>query len=190
MTMLKAGMSESYFDKHFRVVKVFDKPGDRRVVWKFSINEYEATINDSIGYYTEGERRIDVHSVGSLFPFTSDIHRTIPRKRALRIMTTCLGKFTNPAIEYGAGPDGKATLFLTAQSVLKPEQLNMKEARERKLREGDTRKEAMKAKHEAVRDAIEEGEDDNRPPIFLGSVNLETGKCKKGVAQAGPPRTR
>lgn len=190
--ILKTGMSEPYFDRHFRIVEVFDKPGDRRVVWTLSINEYEARINDSIGYYTEGGKRIDVHSVGNILSSTTDIERTIPRTKALKIMRACLGKFADTAVEYRAGGSGKAGLFLTAASIPKSVRLSPKEIRERerKRKERESRERAMKAKREGDTDVIEEEEENDRPPIFLGVVNLETGKCTRGIAQAGPPKVR
>lgn len=190
--ILKTGMSEPYFNQHFQVVQVFDHPADRRVVWRFSVNEYAATINDAIGYYTDGAKRIDIHGVGDILSSTTDIKQTIPRSRALRIMRACLGKFVNTGVEYRAGGAGSAGLFLTASSIPKSVRLSPKEIRERerKRKERESRERAMKAEREGDTDVIEEEEEDDRPPGFLGWVNLETGKCTKGIAQAGPPRVR
>lgn len=41
--IIETGFSEAYFDKHLRIVATFDKPGDIRVVWRFSLNGYEGT---------------------------------------------------------------------------------------------------------------------------------------------------
>jgi hypothetical protein len=190
--ILKTGMSEPYFNRHFRVVEVLDKPGDRRVVWRFSINEYEATVNDSIGYYTEGGKRISIHSVGNVLSSTTDIKRTIPRSRALRIMRGCVGNFAGTAAEYRAGASGRAWLFLTAASVPKPRRLSPREVRERerKRSERESRQGAVKADREGDTDVVDEEEENDRPPILIGSVNLETGKCTKGIARAGPPKVR
>jgi hypothetical protein len=187
--LLKTGMSEAYFNKHFRLVDVFDKPGDRRVVWKFVINGYEATINDSIGYYTEGSERIDIHSVENALSSTTEIKRTIPRPKALRIMRSCLGKFTEPMIEYRAGASGRAELLLIASSIPKPvPQSRERRAREQDRKEENSRKKVAQAGRESKTDVIEE-EDENDRPVYIASVNLETGKCTKGRAQAGPPLT-
>jgi hypothetical protein len=186
--LLKTGMSETYFNKHFRLVEVFDKPGDRRVVWKFLINGYEATINDSIGHYTEGGKQIYIHSVANTLSSTTDIERTIPRARALRIMRSCLGKFTDPSIEYRAGGAGRAQLLLIASSAPKPIR-RRQEAREREERNRESsRKKATQAGGKAETDVIEE-EDEDGSPVYIASVNLETGKCTKGRAEAGPPKT-
>lgn len=180
--ILKTGMSEPYFNEHFRLVQVVDKPGDRRVVWRFSINEYEATVIDSIGYYTEGPKRIDIHGVESILSSTADIKRTIPRTRALRIMRSCLGKFANPVVEYKADSSRRAVLVLNAHTVPKPEPPGRTETRGSKAE-----KALEKPTGEAEHDVIREGKK-KRPPIFLGSVNLETGKCVKGIGQAGAPK--
>lgn len=188
--LLKTGMSEPYFEKHFRLVEVFDKPGDRRVVWKFFINEYEATVNDSIGYYTEGAKRIDIHSVENTLSSTTDIRRTIPRTKALRIMRSCLGRFTNPTVEYKAGGSGRAELLLTASSspkVVRRRQEVLE--REKSRTEENLRKKPTQTGRENQTDVIEEEDEEDRSPVYIASVNLETGKCTKGKAQAGPPLT-
>ena len=188
--IIKTGMSETYFNKHFHIVQVVDNPADRRVVWRFALNEYEAIVNDSIGYHTEGGIRKDIHGVASLFSSTSDIERTITRQKADRIMRACLGEFGSTAIEYRADDSGKAGLFLTAASIPKPKRLSRKETadRKRKLEEAESREKAAKEKRGNETDVVDEEEGEDRPPIFLGSVNLETGKCRKGIAQAGPPK--
>ena len=182
--ILKTGMSEPYFNKHFRLVEVIDKPGDRRVVWKFLVSGYEATINDSIGYYTEAGKRIDVHSVENVLMSTSDINRTISRARADRVLRACLGKFTDAAIEYRAGSSGRAELVLTAASV--PRSRRSPE-RERKRKKAEK---ASKSAQKIETDVIEEEDDKDRGPIYIASVNLETGKCTKGIGRAGPPKAR
>ena len=48
--IIETGFSASYFDQHFRVVETFDKPGDLRVVWRFSVNEYAVRVTDALGY--------------------------------------------------------------------------------------------------------------------------------------------
>lgn len=187
--MLKTGMSEPYFNKHIRLVEVLDKPGDRRVVWKFIINGYEATIHDSIGHYTEGGKRIDLHSLENALSSTTDIKRTIPRTKAFRIMRSCLGKFTGATVEYRASGSGQAELLLIASSVPKPIRRQEEDrAREEIRKEDSSRKKARQAGG-AETDVIEEDEDNNRGPVYIGSVNLETGKCTKGRARAGPPLT-
>lgn len=187
--LLKTGMSEIFFDRHFRVVEVVDKPGDKRVVWKMSVNEYEATVNDSIGYHTQGQKQINIHSVQNLLSSTSDIKRTISRARALRIMRACLGRFANETVEYRAAGSGKAGLFLTASSVPRIERLSRREVRERerKRSEKESQERALQDR-QGLTDVVDEEEEDERPRVFIASVNLETGECVKGIAQVGPPK--
>ncbi|MDT5295396.1 MAG: hypothetical protein QOJ76_2276 [Acidobacteriota bacterium] len=191
--ILQTGITESYFDEHFRVARVVDKPGDRRVVWTFSVNGYVATVSDAVGFYTEGGRRTDTHSIAGTLPLTSDITRTITRPQAERIMRRCIGRFTNPQIEYRAhGADGSASLLLTAQSVVKPKPVGAREARERRQRrereESERRERARRDAESGIRmDEIEAEEgDEDRPVILLGAVDLVTGKCIVGRAKSTP----
>jgi hypothetical protein len=55
--IIQTGVSESYFDRHFTLMKAVNQPGDRRVVWKFAINGYETFVSDQLGYYTEKGKR-------------------------------------------------------------------------------------------------------------------------------------
>ena len=184
--ILNTGMSEPYFNRHFRLVEVIDKPADRRVVWKFLVNGYEATVNDSIGYYTEGGKRINVHSVQNTLMVTSNINRTISRARALRILRACLGKFRGTAVEYRGGSAGRAELLLTASSIPRSRRIS---DRERKRKEEAAREKASKSDPKIATDVIEEeDEEQDRSPTYIASVNLETGKCRKGIARAGPPK--
>ena len=183
--IIKTGLSAGYFDTHFRVARVFDRPGDRRVVWAFSVGGYEAAVNDSVGFYTEGGRRFDTHSVAGTLNNTSDLTRTITRARAERIMRRCIGRFDDPRIEYRAhGPRGVAALLLTAQSTA-PRRAKGLAARERDEREG--RERARRAGTGG--DLIEEEDEGGRAPfVILGAVDLATGVCTKGRAVAGPER--
>ncbi|HEU4479241.1 MAG TPA: hypothetical protein VFR80_12040 [Pyrinomonadaceae bacterium] len=178
--ILRTGITPTYFSKHFRVQQVVNKTGDRRVVWKFSINEYDTIIVDSIGYYTEGGKRVNVHGVESLLLATSDIKRTIPKARALKIMKSCLGAFANPVVEYKADGSRKAVLVLNAHSIPKSDSPSPSATPESKKTEASP--------EQKDHDRIREGRQKPRPPIELGSVNLETGKCVKGIGQAGAPK--
>src|SRR5688572_3361081 len=63
--IIRTGLSAPYFARHFRLLKVVDTPADRRVIWEFSLNEYRATVTDSIGYYTQGAKRVLIHAVSN-----------------------------------------------------------------------------------------------------------------------------
>src|ERR1700752_3309487 len=113
--ILETGISESYFIAHFKLLNVIDKPSDRRVVWQFSVNQYQAVLIDSIGYYTEGAKRINTHTIAKSLGQTTEIQRTISRARALRLMKSCIGNFANPSVEYGP-VNGRAELLLVAHA--------------------------------------------------------------------------
>lgn len=188
--IIETGLTEAYFNEHFRLARVLDRPGDRRVVWKLSVNGYVTTVNDSVGFYTEGARRVDTHSVGTLLPSTSDITRTITRRRAEAVMRRCIGKFTNPQVEYRAhGTDGHAALLLTAQSTV-PRQREGHEARERREREERERRERARAQQSGGTPQVDEVESEDEegegPVIVLGAVDLVTGECSVGYGQSGP----
>jgi hypothetical protein len=185
--VIKTGMSAAYFDAHFRVERVFDRRGDRRVVWRFTLGGHEALVADSVGFYTEGGRRFDTHSVAGLLGTTSDLTRTITRERAERIMRRCLGGFANPQVEYRAhGPGGAAALLLTAEKVIPPrESAAAREAREREERERRAReKPPGPARLDADNLRRRGGE---RPVVMFGAVDLSNGSCTKGRGQVGPP---
>jgi len=175
--ILLTGISEPYFNKHFKLLKVIDKPSDRRVVWQFSVNGYQAVLNDAIGYSTDlFARRVYTHSIA--LGETTEIQRTISRARALRLMRSCIGDFENTAVEYGP-VNGRAELLLVANARNRVES---KSARERE------REERAKQKTTAAgTDVIESEEDEGeiKPPL-LGAINLQTGKCTKGAGTIAP----
>jgi hypothetical protein len=177
--IIETGITESYFMEHFTLLQVVDQPADRRVRWKFSINGYEAIINDVIGYYTEGNRRIDTHAIAQMLGRTSNIQRTIARSRALKIMRLCIGNFSNPFVEYRPYSFyDQAELMLVAQS----RQVRKEERNERAAKEVEVPSNTVPG----GRDAIEEEEVGGGPRIIIGAVNLQTGKCIKGAAIATP----
>jgi hypothetical protein len=179
--IIKTGITPDFFDEHFRLARVLDRPGDRRVVWRLSVGGYEATVNDSVGYYTEGPRRVDTHSVAATLSRTSDITRTITRRRAEHLMRRCIGGFLAPQVEYRAhGPEGRAALLLTAHTLVP-------RRREGREREGHERR--GRAPSDDARGLDEVGAEDEGgegPVVVLGAVDLVTGACTVGYGQAGP----
>lgn len=177
--IIETGITESYFVEHFKLLQVIDKPADRRVRWRFSINGYEPFIDDVIGYYTEGNRRIDTHAIAKTLGRTSNIQRTIARSRALKIMRSCIGNFSNAFVDYRPYSFyDQAELMLVAQS----RQVRKEDKHEREKKEV----EAPSNTAPGGRDIIEEEEDGGGPRIIIGAVNLQTGKCIKGAAIATP----
>jgi hypothetical protein len=177
--IIATGISESYFDRHFTLVKVVNQPGDRRVVWKFSLNGYETTISDVMGFYTKDGKRIDTHSVTSTLRRTNEIEKTISRKAANRIMRQCIGSFAHPVIEFLA-VNKEARLVLTAESVRKIARQREKDEREREERER-----MAKSQNKQGTDPIE-NEGGNGPPTVTGTVDLQSGKCTKGLLMTTP----
>ena len=174
--IVRGGMSSAYFDRHFTLVQVVNRSGDRRVVWSFSVNEYTTTVTDVLGYYTANGKRIDTHSVTTTLRATSDIIRTISRRKANQLMQQCIGFHRNPSVEYRAADAGAARLLPTAESVPKTARAN-KERREDEEREARERQSKPK-RSEA--DVIKDESEDYGPPTIVGSVDLQTGKCTKG----------
>ena len=182
--IIETGVSAAFFDEHFRVARVLDRPGDRRVVWRLSVGGHEAAVNDAVGYYTEGARRVDTHSVTATLSETSDITRTITRRRAELLMRRCIGRFNNPQVEYRAhGAGGRAALLLTAHALVpRRREERVRDARERKEREERARPVGSQAL-----DKVEaEDEGGEGPVVVLGAVDLVTGECTVGYGQAGP----
>ena len=184
--VISTGITPAFFDAHFSVARVVDSPGDRRVVWRLSVGGHTTTVNDSVGFYTEGGRRVDTHSVAATLSKTEDITRTITRRRAEQLMRRCIGRFSNPQVEYRAhGDEGRAALLLTAHRVLPPPP----ESRAARARTGSEEREAREraqtespTQHDKVRSK-------GRGPssvILLGAVDLITGECTVGYGQTGP----
>jgi hypothetical protein len=165
------------------LVKVVNQSGDRRVVWKFSINEYETIVSDQLGYYTENGRRVDTHSVTTTLQATSEIQRTISKRMANQIMQRCIGSFSHSSVEYRASGPGGARLVLTAESV--PKSARRQKENEREREEKEARQRQAKSKSGQNTDVIER-EEDGGPPIVVGSVDLQTGKCTKGQLVVAP----
>jgi hypothetical protein len=186
--IIKTGLSEAYFDEHFRLVRVVDSPGDRRVVWRFSVGGHTTTVSDSVGFYTEGGRRFDTHSVAGTLGTTSDLTRTITRARAERLMRRCIGRFSNPQVEYRShGPQGEAALLLTAEALVVPRAVAGREARERREREERERARGQSNASEQADKVEEEDEGGDGGVVLLGAVDLSNGRCTVGRGQAGPP---
>ena len=182
--ILATGISEPYFKAHFKLLSVVDKPSDRRVMWQFSVNEYQAVVTDAIGYNTQGGKQIDLHSVGKALGQTAEIRRTVTRARALRILKACIGPYETPSVTYGP-VDGRAELLLVASARVPAEKEKSEREKEREReREERNKRKAESAGIDALAKEEEEGE--GGAPIILGAVNLRTGKCTRGAALSSP----
>ncbi len=164
--ILETGISEPYFDRHFRLARVVEEEGDRRVEWKFSVNGYEVLLVDDVGYHTtETGERVDVHSIKNELFSAYDIKRTIPKRRARAALKSCIGKYTDATVVYRAlKAPGKAGLYLTARAKVELDE----EGEEEREEEGETGREV-------------EGLSFN-----VGFVDLESGKCTVEKGQVTP----
>ena len=174
-----AGFSEGYFDAHFEPVRVVNTPGDRRVTWRFRVGGHETLVHDSLGFYAGADgRRVDTHTVAATLGATHDILDTIPAERARQVMRECIGEFEGGAVTLQRfGEEGRAALVFSAVSVPPAEGAR-----------AATAPAATPAAQAAVarRDTLKQG-GKKKPFRSIGSVDLETGRCVKGVAQVGSP---
>lgn len=180
--IIAQGISAPYFEEHFKVLSVVNAQGDRRVVWRFEVNGHQALVSDTVGYYTDARGRIvDTHSIASALPAAHDITHTITRRRAEQLMRACIGPFRGGGVVYrAAGTPLRAALVFTASSV--PRRKSRAE-REREEREREARR---KQRNTRPTDVIEE-EDEGGAPVYLGAIDLETGRCTQGQGIADHP---
>lgn len=154
--VIETGISEPYFNEHFRLIKVVNEAGDRRVEWKYSVDEYETTLIDDVGYFTsDAGQRIDVHSIKNELFSAYDIRTTIKRSKADAALNSCIGEHSNALVVYRPlKVPGKARLYLSARSI------------------------TPGSKEEKEKDEEKETEREVEGIVFnVGFIDLETGKC-------------
>lgn len=181
--ILSTGLSEEYFQRHFKLLKVVNQTADQRVTWQFSINEHNVIINDSIGFYTAGNKRVATHSVAKVLGQTTEIQRTLSRARALKILQSCIGNFENPTVHYGP-VNGRAQLVLVGYKRARVESKSEREKERERERESREKQKATAAGTDLIESEEEEG--GKAPPLILGAVNLQTGKCTRGAGLTSP----
>jgi hypothetical protein len=179
--IIDTGFSERYFDEHFTLVEAFDKTGDTRIVWRFSLNGYQTLINDAMGYYSRDRgKRIYVHSVTTTLGSTRDITKTISRQKAEALMRSCLGNSVNETVVLTRlSSSDKLSLYLMAYSAK-----GSKKSETERRREA-ARNKIPRPKNSTADEPPNEGDGDDRP-IPIGYINLETGKCSIGSASTTP----
>jgi hypothetical protein len=187
--IIAAGLSPEFFDAHFRLEKVFAKPADRRVVWRLKVGEYETTVNDSVGSYTDekGARR-DAHSITGRLSPASDIGPTLPKRHAERLMKACIGEYQSGAVVYQPfGSPPRAALVFTAMSLPGPQKPAAKGSPPpppaTPTGGGATTAPTLAPPQS---DTIRQG-GKKPPPLRIGMIDLETGRCVVGVGQVGSP---
>ncbi len=173
--IIETGFSELYFDQRFELVRVVNNPGDIRVIWRFSLGAYQVLITDEIGYYTESQKKIPVHSVSNTLAQTKDIPATISRQKARALMRACIGSFTNEGVvlmRFSASEP--AALYLTAHAVEPDSAKNRIE------------EEAQPDAKPGVQRDAPDREDVQKRPRVLGYIDLATGGCSKGEGVIAP----
>ncbi|MDT7540994.1 MAG: hypothetical protein QOE33_898 [Acidobacteriota bacterium] len=191
--IIAAGFSESYFDAHFRLSHVVNSANDRRILWHFSIGEYSAVVIDSLGFYTDEKGgRVDTHSARATLHSAHDVLHVISKWRAKRIMRSCIGAYANGAVVLQAdGADGQTALVFIATSMPKLRRKEWAERAERERRERAKKSRSGGPPGQSRMDAVEnEGDEGDDEPIYIGAVNLETGRCTKGQAISEHPSAR
>lgn len=188
--IIAAGLSPEFFDAHFRLEKVFAKPADRRVVWRLKVGEHETTVNDSVGSYTDEKgARHDAHSITGRLSPASDIGPTIPKSRAERLMKACIGEYQSESVVYQSfGSPPRAALVFTAMSLPEPQKPAAKGSPPPPPQAAPTGAAATTAPTLAPTqsDTIRQG-GKKPPPLRIGMIDLETGRCVVGVGQVGSP---
>jgi hypothetical protein len=173
--IVSTGISESYFNSHFTLLKVFNQPSDRRVMWKFAVNGYEAIINDSIGSTVVDSKEINIHSVSRSLGQVKEITKTISKSRALKALKTCVGNYSEPYVEFGQ-VEGHAELFLVGTQKPKVNRREQADSLEREREEAEERSRTI-----GTTDVIENEEGEKqKSPVIIGYINLQTGKCTRG----------
>lgn len=175
--IIDTGFSAAYFDQHFKLLDVIDKPGDLRVIWQFSADGYRLRITDAVGFaVAAGGKKTYLHSVGNNLGATRNIGKTISKQRAQALMRTCIGKFASDSVVLmKLDKDRTASLYLMAYSA---------RGKSREDRDQD-RNERDKSRPADAQDRppLESGQD---RPLKIGYINLETGKCSQGEATVTP----
>ncbi len=187
--IIDTGISPKYFDEHFKLERVVDLPADRRVVWKYSIGEYETILNDAVGFFTDEKgKRFNLHSIRNTLAGAHDIKTTISRKRAEELMSKCLGNYApGPVLFQAFGSPPRASLLLTASSIpIYPTKKSTVEKPDVKQPSNATTT-AVESQRNVPDSELKKGSSSEKPIIYTAFVDLESGECTKGRAQAGRP---
>ena len=117
--VLDYGISEDYFNKHFKLLcAVVGTPAHRGVKWQYTIGEFTTIIYDDIG----GNESTNIHSIDNNLYGLTEIEKVITQAEAEQRMQSCIGDFEDARMGFGF-PKGfdrstsHATPFLTARSV-------------------------------------------------------------------------
>lgn len=83
--IIKAGITAAYFDAHFCPDIVEVSSPSVRLLWKYTVNEYQMTFED--GWSTEN----NIHYILNNIKPLHDVVETIPKKQAEALVESCTG---------------------------------------------------------------------------------------------------
>lgn len=105
-TILRYGFSEDFFDTHFTLEFFSDDihvPGGPRIIWKFTMGDYVATVGDALGYRRDGDTLTYIHGIAPAqtleLPIFSDFEDVLSKSEADTLMRSCIGEFTEARAE-------------------------------------------------------------------------------------------
>ncbi|OGY78732.1 MAG: hypothetical protein A3B74_02990 [Candidatus Kerfeldbacteria bacterium RIFCSPHIGHO2_02_FULL_42_14] len=117
--VLGFGISEDYFNKHFKFLcAVADQPSHRQVRWQYTIGEFTTIIYDEIGF----SGSTNIHGINNDLYGLTEIQKVISKTEAGQFMQSCIGDFKEARVGF-VFPNGfdrrtsHAKPYLTASSV-------------------------------------------------------------------------
>lgn len=126
--VLGFGISEDYFNKHFKLLcAVADQPSHRQVRWQYTIGEFTTIIYDEIGF----SGSTNIHGIENDLYGLTEIQNVISNAEAGQYMQSCIGDFKEARVEF-AFPNGfdrrtsHAKPYLIARSVKEERGLDIK----------------------------------------------------------------
>jgi hypothetical protein len=96
--LLGLGISQQYFNNHFKFLCAVDALGDRRVRWEYIIGEYATTLEDSLGFITQAGSTHYTSSFPNSLHALSEVQTIISKNAAAKAMQACIGDFTNASV--------------------------------------------------------------------------------------------
>lgn len=103
LELISSGMSPEYVDQHFQVVDMIDEENEKKVIWKYTIGEYEIIVIDPISWTVDAKEEIlYTHGIKQELGTTRNIELVIPKKQALEIMHECLGDHSEISYAFTA----------------------------------------------------------------------------------------
>ena len=103
LELISTGMSPEYVDEHFMVVDMIDEDHEKKVIWKYTIGEFEIIVIDPVSWSADDkEEIIYAHGIKQELGTTRNIKLVISKKQALEIMQECLGNHKDISYAFTA----------------------------------------------------------------------------------------